>query len=66
VILQLAHFDSYSYDGIGSPGVQDVSILVDKIPPIVMIALFIVISKGLFISSQTLRDARSVIEVPAA
>jgi hypothetical protein len=63
IILQLAHLTKYSVDGIGLHGARNASLFFEQIPPLILVALFIVIAKGLFISSRTLRDARSVIEV---
>jgi hypothetical protein len=63
VILRLSHLTKYSVDGIGLPGLRNASLFFEQIPPLIIVALFIVIAKGLFISSRALRDARSVIEV---
>jgi len=63
VVFKIAHYDAYSYDGMGVPGVDDFAIVLDAIRELILVFMFIIVSKGMFISSETLRGMRAVLEV---
>lgn len=65
VILQLAHRNSYSKNGVGLPEAQAASLVLDNVTQLLMVALFISIAKGLYISSEHLRDVRTILEIMA-
>lgn len=55
--------DAYAADGIGKVGVDDFGLALEQIPQLLLVALFICVGKGLYISTQTIKDVRSVVEV---
>jgi len=65
IVCELGHRDAYAVDGIGHPYLDDLSIALDAIVELCFVCLFIVVAKGLYISSSSIRGLRSVIQIMA-
>jgi hypothetical protein len=63
IIFQLSHRDAYASDGIGHPLLESASILLDVIVQLMLVALFVVVAKGKWISTVDIRGTRSVVQV---
>lgn len=65
VVFQLSHRDAYAGDGIGHPLLEDAAIFLDVVVQLMMVALFVVVAKGKWVSTAHIRGVRSVIQVMA-
>jgi len=63
IVFQLSHRDAYAVDGIGHPLLEDASILLDVVVQLMLVALFVVVAKGKWVSTSDIRGVRSVIQV---
>jgi len=63
IVFQLSHRDAYAVDGIGHPLLDDAAMLLDVVVQLMMVALFVVVAKGKWVSTSDIRGARSVVQV---
>ena len=65
IVFQLSHRDAYAGDGIGHPLLEDAAIFLDVVVQLMMVALFVVVAKGKWVSTANIRGVRSVVQVMA-
>lgn len=62
-LLEVAHLDSYSNDGIGIPSLHSAVLFLEQVPEIIFMTLMLLLAKGSFISSPEIQSQRGLIEV---
>jgi len=63
VLCRMSHRSKFAQNGRGRRGFLDAAVVLDEVPELMLVALFMCVAKGLYITEQSLRDNRSVIEV---
>lgn len=63
IVIQIAHRDEYSRNGIGLPDGDNFCQFLDLVPQIMLVWIFLNVSKGWVISNRPIRDKRSSKEI---
>lgn len=66
LILQLMHRGKYERDGEGSPFLANTALGFELVPPIMLVANFVCVAKGKYITTESIRDElRTIVEICA-